>query len=161
MSAPGGGGDGGRLQQMAAQKEEIDQVIEALRNQVERMRAEKGDIEDAVDAIQDLENGDTVQVPVGGDAYVRAAIDDIDAVIVGLGGGYAAERDQESAVEVLEDKVERLEEQIEEATDAIADLEAQGEELSAQAQQEYAELAARQQQQAGGGPGQPDLGGDT
>jgi len=160
MSAPGGGGDQ-RLQQMAAQKEEIDQVIEALRNQVERMRAERAEIQDAVDAIVDLENGDTVQVPVGGDAYVRAAIDDIDAVIVGLGGGYAAERDQDSAVEVLEGKAERLQEQLDEATDAIADLEAQGEELSAQAQQEYAELAARQQQQAGGGPGEPDLGGDA
>jgi prefoldin subunit 5 len=59
---------------------------------------------------------------------------------------------------VLETKAERLHEQIDEANDAIADLEAQGEELSAQAQQEYAELAARQQQ-AGGGPG-PDLGGE-
>ena len=39
MSAPRGGGDGGRIQQMAAQMEEIEQVIEALREQVQRMRA--------------------------------------------------------------------------------------------------------------------------
>lgn len=159
MSAPGGGGaDGGRLQQMAAQKQEIDQVIEALRNQVERMRAEQTEIEEAMEAIQDLEDGDTVQVPVGGDAYIQAAIGDLDAVIVGLGGGYAVERQQDDAVEVLENKVDRLQEQIDEATEAIADLEAQGEEISAQAQQEYAELAARQQQSAGGGPPDPDLG---
>ena len=96
-------------------------------------------------------------MPVGGDAYVEAAIEDIDSVIVGLGAGYSAERDQKAAVEALEAKVERLQDQIDEATDAIADLEAQGEEISAQAQQEYAELAARQQQ-AGGGPPGPDLG---
>lgn len=157
MSAPGGD-DAGRLQQMAAQKEEIDQVIEALRNQVQRMRAEQTELEEAMEAIQELEDGDTVQVPVGGDAYVQAAIEDIDAVIVGLGGGYSAEREQDAAVEVLETKVERLQEQLDEATEAIADLEAQGEQISAQAQQEYAELAARQQQSAVGGPPGPDLG---
>jgi prefoldin alpha subunit len=143
---------------MAAQKEEIDQVIEALRNQVQRMRAEQTELEEAMDAIEDLEDGDTVQVPVGGDTYVQAAIEDIDAVIVGVGGGYAAERGQAEAVDLLEEKVDRLQEQLDEATDAIADLEAQGEQISAQAQQEYAELAARQQQSAGGGPPDPDLG---
>lgn len=157
MSAPGG--DEGRLQQMAAQKEEIDQVVEALRTQVERMRAEKAEIDEAIDAIESLDTGDVVQVPVGGDAYVQAAIDDIDAVIVGVGGGYAAEREEAEAIDVLESKADRLDEEIDEANEAIADLEAQGEELSAQAQQEYAELAARQQEAAGGGPG-PDLGGD-
>jgi prefoldin alpha subunit len=140
------GGDEARLQQMAAQKEEIEQVTEALRNQVERMRVEQTEIEQAIDAIESLESGDVVQVPVGGEAYIQASIQDLDAVIVALGGGYAAEREQEDAVEVLEDKVDRLQEEIDEATDAIADLEAQGEEISAQAQQEYAQLAARQQE---------------
>lgn len=151
------GGDSGRLQEMAAQMEEIDQVVESLRAQVQRMRAEKAEIQAAVDAIGSLDNGDEVQVPLGGGAYVRAAIEDLDSIIVELGADYAAERDEAAAVEALEAKAERLEDEIDEATDAIADLEAQGEEISAQAQQEYAELAARQQQ-AGGGPG-PDLGG--
>ena len=150
------GGDEGRLQQMAAQMQELDQVIDVLTAQVQRMRAERTEIREAIDAIESLDDGDEVQVPLGGGAYVRAAIEDMDAVIVGLGAGYAAERDEAEAVEVLEGKADRLDEQIEEAQDAITDLEAQGEELSAQAQQEYAELAARQQQSAGGGP---DLGG--
>jgi prefoldin alpha subunit len=152
------GGDEARLQQMAAQKEEIEQVTEALRNQVERMRAEQTEIEDAMEAIESLETGDVVQVPVGGEAYLQASIEDMDAIIIALGGGYAAERDQPEAVKVLEDKVDRLQEEIDEATDAIADLEAQGEEISAQAQQEYAQLAARQEE--AGRDGSADLGGN-
>lgn len=148
-------GGEGRLQQVAAQMQELDQVIEALRTQVQRLRAEQRDVEGAIDAIETLDSGDEVQVPLGGGAYVHAAIEDMDAVIVGIGGGYAAERDEGDAVGVLEGKVERLQSEIDEAAEAIADLEAQGEELSVQAQQEYAELAARQQQAAGG---QPDLG---
>jgi prefoldin alpha subunit len=152
------GGDEARLQQMAAQKEEIEQVTEALRSQVERMRAEQTEIEDAIEAIESLETGDVVQVPVGGEAYLQASIEDMDAIIIALGGGFAAERDQPEAVEVLEDKVDRLQEEIDEATDAIADLEAQGEEISAQAQQEYAQLAARQEE--AGRDGSVDLGGN-
>jgi len=152
------GGDEARLQQMAAQKEEIEQVTEALRSQVERMRAEQTEIEDAIEAIESLETGDVVQVPVGGEAYLQASIEDMDAIIIALGGGFAAERDQPEAVEVLEDKVDRLQEEIDEATDAIADLEAQGEEISAQAQQEYAQLAARQEE--AGRDGSADLGGN-
>jgi len=152
------GGDEARLQQMAAQKEEIEQVTEALRSQVERMRAEQTEIEDAMEAIESLETGDVVQVPVGGEAYLQASIEDMDAIIIALGGGFAAERDQPEAVEVLEDKVDRLQEEIDEATDAIADLEAQGEEISAQAQQEYAQLAARQEE--AGRDGSADLGGN-
>lgn len=153
-------GEGGRLQQMAAQIEELDQVVESLRAQVQRLRVEQNAVESAIDAVESLDDGDEVQVPLGGGAYVRAAIEDMDAIIVELGGDYAAEREEAQAIEVLESKAERLQDQIDEANDAIADLEAQGEELSAQAQQEYAELAARQQQAAGGsGPG-PDLGGN-
>jgi prefoldin alpha subunit len=143
-------GEEGRLQQMAAQMQELDQVIEVLTAQVQRMRAERTEIKEAIDAIESLDDGDEVQVPLGGGAYVRAAIEDMDAVIVGLGAGYAAERDEAAAVEVLEGKADRLDEQIDEAQAAITDLEAQGEELSAQAQQEYAELAARQQQAGSG-----------
>ncbi|MFB6352753.1 MAG: prefoldin subunit alpha [Halobacteriales archaeon] len=150
------GGDQARLQQMAAQKEELDQVIEVLQAQVERMRAEQREIEEAIEAIESLDSGDEVQVPLGGGAYVRAAIEDLDEIIVELGAGYAAEREESEAIAVLEGKVDRLDEQIDEAQEAITDLEAQGEELSAQAQQEYAELAARQQQGGGG----LDLGGN-
>lgn len=154
-------GEGGRLQQMAAQIEELDQVIESLRAQVQRLRVEKRDVEEAIDAIDSLDEGDEVQVPLGGGAYVRAAIENMDGIIVGIGAGYAAEREEADAVAVLETKAERLQEQIDETNEAIADLEAQGEELSAQAQQEYAELAARQQQAVGGGAPGPDLGGDA
>jgi len=152
--------DEGRLQQMAAQLQELDQVIDVLRSQVQRMRLEQAELRDAVEAIESLDDGDEVQVPLGGGAFVRAAIEDMDAVIVGLGAGYAAERGEAEAVELLEGQAERLQSEIDEATDAIADLEAQGEELGAQAQQEYTALAARQQQAAGGGLTGANLGGN-
>ena len=152
--------EGARLQQMAAQMEELDQILAVLRNQVQRLRAERTALEETVEAIESLDEGDTVQVPLGGGAYVRAAIEDMDAIIVGLGAGYAAEREEGDAIAVLETRIEQLEGDIDEVQAAIADVEAQGEELGAQAQQEYAELAARQQQAGRQGGAGPELGGD-
>lgn len=155
-------GDEARLQQMAAQIEELDQILTVLRNQVQRLRDDRRELRETIEAIESLDEGDTVQVPLGGGTFVRAAIEDLDGLIVSVGAGYAAERSEAEAVAVLETRLEQLEAEIEEAEAAIADLEAQGEELGAQAQQEYAELAARQQQAAGDGPtGGPDLGDDA
>ncbi|MFT4923330.1 MAG: prefoldin alpha subunit [Haloarculaceae archaeon] len=150
MSLGGGGGGGGgnpQLQELAEQLEQLEEHREALEAEVEALQAEKRDIDDAIEAVQQLETGSTVQVPLGGDAYVRAEIDNIDEVVVDLGGGYAAERDQDGAVSTLESKQETLDDRIEDVRSEIATIETESEELEERAQQLQAQQMQQMQQQ--------------
>lgn len=145
------------LQALSQQLEQVESQLEALHTEVQHIRGEQAEIDEAIDALDSLDSGSDVQVPVGGGAYVPASVEDIDEVIVEIGSGYAAERSEADAIELLEAKKDQLDERIEELNDAIAELESQGEELGQEAEQRLQQL---QQQQAGGagipGGGTPD-----
>lgn len=111
MSAGGSGGGGG-LRQLQEQLQAIDEEVAALEGDVEELQTKKIEADEAISALDRLESNDTVQVPLGGDAYVRAEIQDVDEIVVSLGGGFAAERDREGAVESLEHKKDTLDERI-------------------------------------------------
>ncbi|HKJ59295.1 MAG TPA: prefoldin subunit alpha, partial [Halobacteriales archaeon] len=83
------------LQQLSQQIQAVESQLESLQMEAQQLRNEQADIEEAIEAIESLETGSSVQVPVGGGAYVRATIDDIDEVIVSIGAEYAAEREQD------------------------------------------------------------------
>jgi len=123
------------MQQLQQEIEQLEQEMEAIDEEVERLQEKKSDIDDAIEAIDVLESGSTVQVPVGGDAYVRATVDDIDEIVVSLGGGYAAERDQDGAVDTLETKKEALDGHIAGLQDNKAEVQGEMSELEQQAQQ--------------------------
>ncbi|MDS0282159.1 prefoldin subunit alpha [Haloarcula onubensis] len=131
----GGGGGGGGMQQLQQEIEQLEAEMEAIDEEVERLQEKQSDIDDAIEAIDVLESGSTVQVPVGGDAYVRATVDDIDEIVVSLGGGYAAERDQDGAVDTLEAKKETLDDHIDGLHSDKAEVESEMTELEQQAQQ--------------------------
>jgi len=131
----GGGGGGGGMQQLQQEIEQLEQEMEAIDEEVARLEEKKSDIDDAVEAIDVLESGATVQVPLGGDAYLRATVDDIDEVVVSLGGGYAAERDQEGAVSTLRTKQETLDEHISGLESDKNEVQSEMDELEQQAQQ--------------------------
>ena len=118
-----------QLQELAAQLEEIEKQRNALELEIDRMEETKEEIDEAIDAVAELESGSTVQVPVGGGAYVRATVEEIDEIIVELGADYAAERDREGATDTLEAKQETLDERIEELRSEIATLESKSQEL--------------------------------
>ena len=143
------------LQQLSQQLQAVESQLESLQVQIQTLRARRGDIEEAIEAIETLETGSTVQVPLGGGAYVRATIDDVDEVLVGIGADYAAEREQEGAISLLEERKEQVGDRIEELNEAVAQLEAQGEELSQEAQQRLQRLQAERGGGLGGagGPG--------
>ncbi|MEF8781659.1 MAG: prefoldin subunit alpha [Haloarculaceae archaeon] len=142
----GGGGDS-QLQELAQQLEALEQQREALEAEVEGLQAQKQEINEAIEAIEGLESESTVQVPIGGGAYIRAKIEDINEVVVDLGGGYAAERDQEGAVSTLETKQGTLDERIEDVRSEIAELETETEELEKRAQQLQTQQMQQMQQQ--------------
>ena len=141
-----GGGGGGELQELAQQLEAIDEQVQALQGEIEGLQAEQREIDEAIEALGQLESGSTVQVPLGGGAYVRAEIADIDEVVVDLGGDYAAERDRDGAVDSLETKQETLDDRIDEVREDIAELESESERLEERAQQAQAQQMQQMQQ---------------
>ena len=151
------GGGGQQLQQISQQLQAIDAEIEELEGDVDDLQAETDEIDDAIEAIETLESGSMVQVPLGGDAYVQADIQDIDEVIVSLGGGYAAEQDQDSAISALQHKQETVVERIGAVEAEIEELEDESSDLEKQAQAMQQRMQQQQQQMAQmGQPGQED-----
>ncbi len=142
-----GGGGNQQLQELAQELEAIEEQREALQTEIEGLRDQKTEIDEAIEAAEELESGSTVQVPLGGDAYVRAEIADIDEIVVDLGGGYAAERDQDGAIDSLEAKKDTIDDRIEEIQADVAELESESEELEERAQQMQAQQMQQLQQQ--------------
>ena len=142
------------LQQLSQQIQAVESQLESIQVEIQNLRARRGDIDEAVEAIESLETGSTVQVPVGGGAYVRATVDDIDEGIVDIGADYAAERGQDGAVSLLEERKALVADRIDELNDAAAQLRSQGEELSQEAEQRLSQLQAER-----GGGGLPGAGG--
>ena len=143
------------LQQLSQQIQAVESQLESIQVEIQNLRARRGDIDEAVEAIESLETGSTVQVPVGGGAFVRATVDDIDEVIVNIGAEYAAERGQDGAVSLLQERKGLIADRIDELNDAAAQLRSQGEELSQEAQQRLSQLQAERS----GGGGLPGAGG--
>ncbi|MFB6180040.1 MAG: prefoldin subunit alpha [Halorientalis sp.] len=148
------GGGGGQLQQLAEEIQALEQEVETLESEIDGLQNEKREIDEAIEAINVLDTGETVQVPLGGDAYVRAEVQDIDEIIVSLGGGYAAEREQDNAIDTLENKQDTLDDRIEDLRAEISEIESESEQLEQQAQQMQQQqmqqqMAQMQQQQQG------------
>ena len=142
-----GGGGQQQLQQLSQELEAIDEEIEELESEIEGLRTRQNEVDEAIEAIETLDSGSTVQVPLGGGAYLRAEVQDIDEVIVDLGGGYAAEQDQDVAVDALERKKGVLDDRIDGVQDEISELEAESSEIEQQAQQMQQQMQQQQMQQ--------------
>ncbi len=147
------GGGQQQLQQLSQELQALDEEIEALESEIADYREEQSDIDDAVEAIETLDSGSTVQVPLGGGAYVRAEVHDIDEIIVSLGGNYSAEQSEGDAIDVLRRKQEALDDRIEETQEEVDELESESQELEQQAQQMQQQMQQQQMQQMGQGQG--------
>ena len=140
------GGGNPQVQELSSQLEQLERQREALEAEIQSLEEQKRDTDRAIEAIDKLETDSTVQVPIGGGAYVRATISDIDEVIVDLGADYSAERDQEGAIETLKVKKETLDERISEFRSDITEVDNESERLEQQLEQ----LQTQQMQQLQG-----------
>lgn len=145
------GQDAGQaLQSLSQQLQELDAVQEQLEAQLEAVQTQKSEVNSAIDTLDELESGSTVQVPLGGDAYVKADIPDVDEIIVSLGAEFAAERSRDGAIDALEQRIENLDEQIETIQENLSEVASDIEEVEGQAQQVRQQMAQQQTQQLGG-----------
>jgi prefoldin alpha subunit len=122
------------MTQLSQELQVVDRQIEQLEAEVTQIRTQQSSMREAVRAIGELDTGATVQVPLGGGAFVRASIEDIDEVIVELGGDYAAEQDATTASETLQRKRAALDERAEELLEELETVVARRSELEQQVQ---------------------------
>ena len=144
------GGGQQQLQQLSQELQAIDEEIETLQSEIDDLQTEQSEIDEAVEAIGTLDTGSTVQMPLGGGAYIRAEIQDIDEIIVDLGGDFAAEQDADNAADALRTKQDVLDDRIEEVRAEVGELEDESSELEQQAQQMQQQMQQQQMQQMQG-----------
>lgn len=141
---------GGGLDELQQQLSAISEQTDAIQSEIESLRTEKGELDEAVSALDRLDEGDIVQVPIGGDAYVRAELQDTEELLVSIGGGYTAERDSEGATETLTRKKKLLDDRIDELQDDVSQLEEERTKIEQQAQQMQQQQLQQLQQQMQG-----------
>ena len=141
------GGGQQQLQQLSQELQAIDEEIETLQAEIDDLQTEQAAIDDAIEAIDTLDTGSTVQMPLGGGAYIRAEVQDIDEIIVDLGGDFAAEQDADNAADALRTKQDVLDDRIEEVRAEVGELEDESSELEQQAQQMQQQMQQQQMQQ--------------
>lgn len=140
---------GDDLQEVSQQLQVLSQVESELETQLQAAQSRRQDVNDAIDALEELETDSVVQVPVGGDTYVRARIDDIDEVITSLGADFAAEQTREDALELLDDRLDQIGDGIEEIQTMLNEVRDDLEAVQGRAQQLRQQMAQRQRQQGG------------
>jgi prefoldin alpha subunit len=137
------GGDR-QTQAINQQLQELEQVKEAIDEEISALRTRKTDIDSAIDAVERLESGSEVRVPLGGGAYVTAEIQDVDEILVEMGADFAVERTGENAVEALERKKGRLDDQIDDLQAERSEVDSESEALTQQAQQHLQQQMSQQ-----------------
>jgi prefoldin alpha subunit len=151
MSIGGGGAGRQELEQLSEQIEELREQQEQLEAAIEGVHEEQAEIDDVIDGLETLETGDTVQVPLGAGAYVRAEVQEMEEVVVSVGGGYAVEQPDEDAAVTLDGRKDLLDDRIDDLEEELEELQKETESLEQQAQQAQQQLMQQMQQQQGGG----------
>lgn len=134
------------IQRLSQQYEELSEEVEELQQAVAQLEQRIQGCNDAMDALENIENDSELLVPLGGETYVRARVEDVDDVVVGVGADVSVELGRDRAVETLEDKVDELEEMKERTSDEMQRKQEELEEVAQQAQQLQLQQQQRQRE---------------
>ncbi len=118
---------------------------EYIRNQIDVITATIQDLATAIETLEYLEKhgeGKTVLVPIGAGNYIRAKIEKIENIIMGVGGRISIEASVNEAKQMLEERIKILEnirldllKKLEEINRKINEILPQVEKLSRKAEQ--------------------------
>jgi len=121
----------------ATAEEELRSIIA----QIEALRAEIAVINQAIAELQttqatlatirDLGKGKALLIPVGAGVQVEAKVEDVEEVVIGIGGNLSVELPYDEAIEYLQKRVLALRDQRRVLEEAIAALYTQAEQLLA------------------------------
>ncbi len=90
----------------------LEQTAEALRSRINMVNAVITDLTYANMTLEGLEKekgNSELLVPIGGNSYIKAKLDNPDKVIVGMGAGVSVEKTLQEAKEIIKKRLENLE----------------------------------------------------
>lgn len=90
----------------------LEETAEALQGRANMVNAVIKDLTYAKMTLEGLEKnktGSELLVPVGGSSYIRASLQDLDKIIVGIGAGVSVEKTPQEAKEIINKRLEDLE----------------------------------------------------
>lgn len=90
----------------------LEETAEALQSRINMVDAAITDLIYANSTLEGLEKnkvGSELLIPIGGNSYIKANLDDPDTVIVGMGAGVSVEKTFQEAKEVIKKRLEGLE----------------------------------------------------
>jgi len=129
------------LRRLAVELQVLEGTAEALQSRINLVNAALTELMVASATLEGLEKegkGAPLFVPIGGGSYVKASLESVDTVIVGIGAGVAVERTIKEARENLENRVAELEktrdtlrQQLIQVVERIRDSRSKFQELSA------------------------------
>lgn len=90
----------------------LEETAEALQSRINMVDAAITDLIYANSTLEGLEKnkvGSELLIPIGGNSYIKANLDDPDTVIVGMGAGVSVEKTFQEAKEVIKKRLGGLE----------------------------------------------------
>ncbi len=123
------------VQRLSQEYEELGEAIQQLQQAKAQVDAQINGCEGAVESLESIDSGEDILVSLGGDTRIRANVEDIEEVLVGVGADVTLELERGEAVEQLEEKIDKLEAQKKDLDAEIQDKEERLQEVAQQAQQ--------------------------
>jgi prefoldin alpha subunit len=90
----------------------LEQTAEAIQSRINMINAVITDLTYANIALEGLEKekeNSELLVPIGGNSYIKAKLDNPDKIIVGMGAGVSVEKSSKEAKEIVKQRLENLE----------------------------------------------------
>jgi len=100
------------IRQLATEIRILEGSVNALQSRLEIVRAAIGEVtvaHDTIAGMKQLQDGESVLVPVGAGSYIRMSIADSKKLVMGIGAGVAMEKNVEASVEDLKSRLQDLE----------------------------------------------------
>jgi prefoldin alpha subunit len=100
------------LRRISVQLRFLEQTADAIQSRINMINAVITDLTYASMALEGLEKEKETAdllVPIGGNSYIKAKLENPDKVIVGMGAGVSIEKTLQEAKEIIKNRTENLE----------------------------------------------------
>jgi len=137
-----------KMRKLSVELRFLEQTAETIQSRINMINAVLTDLAYAGMALEGIEKekeNAELLVPIGGSSYIKAKLENIDKVVVGMGAGVSVEKTLQEAKEIIKKRRENLEksslslqQQLSQVIDKINEDREQFESLLAQMREEKA-----------------------
>ncbi len=118
--------------------EQIEQQLQMLSQQRELMLTayqENQRAQSTLKEYKELQSGEEMLVPVGGDTFIKATAMDDKNTLIGVGSDVLIEKDIDKAIEQLDERLEKIQDTEKKVVDNINQLSKEGQALNSMLEQ--------------------------